>query len=149
MTASQQGYDEGFTAAERAAMKERANEVRAARTRKGAVSPQEAAAEVEAKIAELAGTDRVIAERLHELVAEHAPVLAPKTYYGMPAYAKDGKVVCFFQPAAKFKARYAMLGFGDAAALDDGVMWPTYYAITELTAEVEKRIAELVTRAAG
>lgn len=147
MNAPKQNDDEGFTEAERAAMKERAKEVRTARARKAGASPEEGEAEIQAKIAEMTGTDRELAERLHALVAEHAAVLTPRTYYGMPAYAKDGKVVCFFQPAAKFKSRYAMLGFNDTATLDDGDMWPTYYAITALTPEVEKRIAELVTRA--
>jgi uncharacterized protein YdhG (YjbR/CyaY superfamily) len=136
--------DQGFTAEELAAMKERAKETR---TRKsGKVDPE---AEVLAKIAELPDDDRVIAERIHALVAEHAPSLTPKTWYGMPAYAKDGKVAVFFQPASKFKARYGTLGFNDSAALDDGSMWPTAFALTTLTAADEKRIAELLARAAS
>lgn len=149
MNAPQQPADEGFTEAERDAMKERAKEVRAARARKAGNASADGDAEVRAKIAELAGTDRAVAERLHELVRDHAPGLAPRTWYGMPAYAKDGKVLLFLQPAAKFKARYAMLGFNDNAALDDGDMWPTYYAVAALTPEVEKRITQLVTRAVG
>ncbi len=93
--------------------------------------------------------DRAIAERIHAIVTEHAPGLRPKTWYGMPAYARDGKVVCFFQPAAKFGARYATLGFNDPAHLDEGTMWPTAFAITELTADDEARVAALVKRAAG
>lgn len=135
--------DQGFTAEERAAMKERAKETR---PRKGKVDPE---AEVLAKIAELPDDDRAIAERIHALVAEHAPSLTPKTWYGMPAYAKDGKVAVFFQPASKFKARYGTLGFNDTAALDDGSMWPTAFALTTLTAADEKRIAELLARAAS
>lgn len=137
--------DQGFTAEERAAMKERARETR---PRKGGakVDPE---AEVLAKIAELPDDDRVIAERIHALVAEHAPSFTPRTWYGMPAYAKDGKVAVFVQPASKFKARYATLGFNDSATLDDGSMWATSFAITTLTAADEKRIAELIARAAG
>ncbi|MBT0992817.1 DUF1801 domain-containing protein [Cellulomonas sp. DKR-3] len=135
--------NDGFTAEERAAMKERAKETRAT---KGKVDPE---AEVLAKIAELPDDDRAIAERIHALVAEHAPAFAPRTWYGMPAYAKDGKVAVFFQPASKFKARYATLGFNDSAALDDGSMWPTSFAITTLTPADEKRIGELIARAAG
>lgn len=130
-----------FTDAERDAMKERAKEVRG---KKG-----DGEADLLAKIAEMEDADRVMAERLHALVLEAAPGLAPKTWYGMPAYAKDGRVVLFFKPAAKFKARYATLGFNDSARLDDGAMWPTAFALTELTAADEARIAELVQRAAG
>jgi uncharacterized protein YdhG (YjbR/CyaY superfamily) len=95
----------------------------------------------------MADPDRVLAERLHAIVKDTAPELAPRTWYGMPAYAKDGKVVCFFKPALKFKVRYAELGFNDPARLDDGAMWPTVYALTELTPDVEARIAELVKKA--
>jgi uncharacterized protein YdhG (YjbR/CyaY superfamily) len=108
----------------------------------------DAEAEVLAKIAELPEPDRVLAERLHRLITASAPALAPKTWYGMPAYAKDGKIVCFFQAAAKFKSRYATLGFDVAARLDEGTMWPTAFAVTTLTAADEDRIAALVKKAA-
>lgn len=134
-----------FTAEERAAMKERAREVRS--QRKNARADPEP--EVLAKIAELPEADRLLAERVHALVREAAPHLVPRLWYGMPAYARDGKLVVFFQAAAKFKARYATLGFDQGAALDDGAMWPTAYALTELTPEVEDRIRDLVARAAG
>lgn len=138
---------QAFTADERAAMKERAREVRAQKRRGTAkVDPE---VEVLAKIAELTGTDRELAERVHALVREAAPELTPRTWYGMPAYAKDGKVVSFFQAATKFQARYATLGFNDTARLDDGAMWPTAFALTELTDAVESRIRELVRRAAA
>ncbi|MFC9918768.1 iron chaperone [Agromyces binzhouensis] len=130
----------GFTDEERAAMKERAKEVRRGKKKDGAADLLE-------KIAELEGSDRAMAERLHELITEHAPELAPRTYYGMPAWAKDGKVLCFFQPALKFKTRYATFGFNDNALLDDGELWPTSYALAELTAAGERRIVELVTKA--
>ena len=139
----------GFTAEERAAMQERAMEVKAARRRAGTATEADQLAEVLAKIAAMADADRVLAERVHAIITTAAPELTPRTWYGMPAYAKDGKVLAFFQDAAKFKARYATLGFNDAARLDDGEMWPTSFAITELTAEVEQRIADLVRRAAG
>jgi uncharacterized protein YdhG (YjbR/CyaY superfamily) len=130
---------EGFTEAERGAMKDRAKELKA-----GAKE-----SEVLAKIAEMTGRDRELGERVHELIRTAAPGLTPKLWYGMPAYARDGKVVCFFQSAAKFKSRYAMLGFSDEARLDDGDLWATYFAVTALTAETESRIADLVKRAAG
>ncbi|MFC7534033.1 iron chaperone [Actinoplanes sp. GCM10030250] len=140
--------DTSFTEEERAAMKERAKEVRAAARRGGKKADGEA--DVLAKIAEMSGTDRVLAERIHAIVKENAPGLTPKTWYGMPGYAGDnGKVVCFFQSAEKFKSRYATFGFNEDALLDDGSMWPTAFAVTELTAENEARIAELVKRAAG
>lgn len=129
----------GFTDAERDAMKERAKEVRGKK--------DNGEADLLGKIAEMEDADRVMAERLHILVSEVAPDLTPKTWYGMPAYAKDGKVVLFFKPAAKFKARYATLGFSDSASLDDGSMWPTEFALTKLTAADEQRIVSLVTRA--
>jgi uncharacterized protein YdhG (YjbR/CyaY superfamily) len=132
---------DGFTAEERAAMKERARELKKAGTR------AEGERDVLAKIAEMPPADRVMAERLHALVKEHAPDLVPRTWYGMPAYAKGGKVVCFFQSAAKFKARYATLGFSDEAGLDDGDMWPTSFALQEWTEAGEARIAALVRRA--
>jgi uncharacterized protein YdhG (YjbR/CyaY superfamily) len=134
----------GFTAEERAAMKERTRELKAEAT--GKAGGESA---VLAKIAEMPPPDRRMAERLHAIVRENAPVLAPRLWYGMPAYAKDGKVVCFFQAADKFKARYATLGFNDHAQLDDGAMWPTAFALEELTAAVETTIAELVRRAVG
>src|SRR5688500_9554386 len=138
----------GFTAEERAAMKERAKELKAEeRANKNRAAGERA---VLAKIAEMEGPDRAMAERLHEIVKASAPELSPKTWYGMPAYAnKDGKVVCFFQSAEKFDARYATLGFNDAANLDEGVMWATSFALKELTAAEEARIGALVERAAG
>jgi uncharacterized protein YdhG (YjbR/CyaY superfamily) len=129
----------GFTAEERAAMKERARELKA-----GTADGESA---VLAKIAEMPEADRAMAERLHALITATAPELAPRTWYGMPAYAKDGKVVCFFQSADKFKARYATLGFSDRANLDDGAMWPTSFALKKLTAAGEKRIRALVKKA--
>lgn len=139
-----------FTAEERAAMKARAAELRA-ESRRGSKEAKaaEAEAQVLAKIAELPPEDRAIAERVHTIVREVAPDLAPRTWYGMPAYAKDGKVLCFLKPAGKFESRYATLGFEDPAALDDGPMWPTSYAILEVTEEVAATVADLVRRAAG
>ena len=137
---------EGFTAEERAAMKERAKELKAAARRpRGKKADEEGA--LLAKIAEMPESDRVMAERIHAVVKENAPDLTPKLWYGMPAYAKDGKVLCFFQSAEKFGARYATFGFNDVAKLDDGAMWPTAFALTELTADGEARIGELVKRA--
>jgi uncharacterized protein YdhG (YjbR/CyaY superfamily) len=134
----------GFTADERAAMKERARELKAS-TKKADL--EKALLE---KIAEMPPADRDIAERLHAIVTDAAPSLTPKTWYGMPAYADaDGKVVCFFQGAAKFDARYATFGFNDPAQLDDGAMWPTSFAITSLTAAEEKKIVALVKKAVG
>ena len=130
-----------FTADEKAAIKELIKE------RKAAGNKAEAEADCLAKIAEMPPADRRLAERIHELIASNAPELAAKTWYGMPAYAKDGNVVCFFQSAGKFKARYATLGFTDKANLDDGEMWPTYYAIKTLSAADEAKIAKLVKRA--
>ena len=135
----------GFTADERAAMKERARELKAeARANK---SKAEGERDLLAKIAEMPEPDRVMAERLHALVTASAPALSPKTWYGMPAYAKDGKVVCFFQSAHKFKSRYATLGFSDTANLDEGAMWPTSFALRELTSAGEATIAALVKKA--
>src|SRR5512133_1204009 len=129
----------GFTAEERAAMKERARELKASASR------EEAEREVLAKIAEMPAPDRALAERIHEIVKAGAPTLSPKTWYGMPAYADgDGKVVCFFKSAAKFKSRYATLGFEEAANLDDGAMWPTSFALKDLTPKEEAKIAALV-----
>ena len=131
----------GFTADERAAMKERARELKA----EAAKADGEKA--LLAKIEEMEGTDREMATRLHAIVMAAAPALSPKTWYGMPAYAKDGTIVCFFQSAAKFDARYATFGFSDAAKLDQGVMWPTSWALTQLTAAEEKKISALVKKA--
>lgn len=137
----------GFSAEERAAMKERAKELKAeARAQKDKAAAEN---DVLAKIAEMPEPDRGMAARIHAIVAEHAPELMPRTWYGMPAYARDGKVVCFFQSADKFKARYATLGFNDEAKLDEGAMWPTAFALTKLTKEGEKRVAELVRKAVG
>jgi uncharacterized protein YdhG (YjbR/CyaY superfamily) len=133
-----------FTDEERDAIKNRAQEVKAA-ARRGAQADEEGA--VVAKIAELTKPDRAMAERLHVLIKASAPALSPKLWYGMPAYAKDGKIVCFFQPAHKFKTRYATLGFNDAADLDDGAMWPVAYALKELTSADETRIGALVKKA--
>jgi uncharacterized protein YdhG (YjbR/CyaY superfamily) len=137
----------GFTAEERAAMKERAAELKAS-GRGGARKADEAQACLD-KIAEMPESDRGIAERIHAIVTKEAPGLDHKTWYGMPAYAHDGKVVCFFQSAEKFGARYATFGFNDPATLDDGNMWATSFAITKLTAKDEKQIAALVRRAVG
>lgn len=136
----------GFSEDERAAMKERALEAKTAKKR-GAKADGEA--DLLAKVAEMPEPDRSMATRLHALIKGSAPDLAAKTWYGMPAYAKDGDVLVFFQPASKFKARYSTLGFNDKANLDDGKMWPTAYALTELAPADEQRIAELVRRAAG
>jgi uncharacterized protein YdhG (YjbR/CyaY superfamily) len=138
----------GFTAEERAAMRERAKEQRAeARANKNRA---EGESDLLAKIAKMQEPDRAMAERLHEIVKASAPALSPKTWYGMPAYAdKDGKVVCFFQSAQKFKSRYATLGFSDAANLDEGAMWPTSFALKKLTAAEEAKIGALVKRAVG
>ncbi|MCX5166503.1 iron chaperone [Streptomyces antibioticus] len=146
-----QKYD-GFTAEERAAMKEHAHEQKKAAARRGSSrAEKEAAAEqdVLAKIAEMPEADRILAERIHEIVKTAAPDLTPKLWYGMPAYARDGKVVCHFQSAHKFGSRYATLGFSDQAALDEGTMWPTAYALKELTAADEQFIGALVKKAAG
>ena len=132
---------EGFTDEERAAMKERAKELKAEKSKADGES------EVLAKIAEMKGSDRAMAKRLHAIVKASAPALSPKLWYGMPAYAKDGKVVCFFQAAQKFKTRYATFGFNDTANLDEGAMWPTAFALTELTAADEARIGALVKKA--
>ena len=135
----------GFTAEERAAMKERAKELKAeARANKNKAHGESA---VLAAIAEMPEPDRAMAERIHALITASAPELSPKTWYGMPAYAKDGKVVCYFTPASKFNSRYATLGFNDIATLDDGAMWPTSFALTELTADTEARIGALLKKA--
>ena len=137
----------GFTADERAAMRERAQELKAAARRGRRAGKADGEGEVLAKIAEMPAPDRAIAERLHALIKASAPALSPRTWYGMPAYAKDGKVVCFFQSAQKFKTRYATFGFSDKANLDEGAMWPTTFALAELTAANERRIRALVKKA--
>jgi len=136
-----------FTADERDAIKERAKELKAAA--RHSADRADGERDVLAKIAEMAEPDRAMATRLHAIVTRSAPALAPKTWYGMPAYARDGKVVCFFQSAQKFKSRYATLGFSDAAKLDDGAMWPTAFALKSLTAAEEARIVALVHKAMG
>ena len=135
----------GFTDEEQAAMKERAKELKAeARANKDKAAGE---SDVLAKIAEMPEPERAMAERLHEIIKASAPILSPKTWYGMPAYAKDGKVVCFFQSAQKFNTRYATLGFSDAANLDEGALWPTAYALKELTAAEAAKIGALVQKA--
>jgi uncharacterized protein YdhG (YjbR/CyaY superfamily) len=136
---------DGWTEAERAAMRERAKEMKA-EARRGAKAA-DGEKEVLAKIAEMPEPDSSLATRLHAIVMASAPDLVPRTWYGMPAYAKDGKVVCFFQPASKFDSRYATLGFNDAASLDEGAMWPTAFALMELTAAEENQIGALVKKA--
>ena len=138
---------EGFDDDERAAMKERAQELKTATKRGSRSAKVDGESDVLAKITEMPESDRVIAERIHAIINASAPELTPKTWYGMPGYAKDGKVVCFFQSSHKFKTRYSTLGFNDVAGLDDGTMWPTAFALTELTAADEARIIELVKKA--
>jgi uncharacterized protein YdhG (YjbR/CyaY superfamily) len=139
--------DESFTDAEKAAMKERARELKAeTRASKGKAQGE---SDLLAKIAEMPEPDRSMATRIHEIVRTNAPELSPKTWYGMPAYARDGKVVCFFQSSHKFESRYSTLGFNDAAKLDDGEMWPASFAVVALTPDVEARIAALVRKAVG
>jgi uncharacterized protein YdhG (YjbR/CyaY superfamily) len=138
---------QGFTAEERAAMKERARELKA--EERASKNRAEGERALLAAIAAMTGGDRAMAERLHAIVSAAAPGLWPKTWYGMPAYARDGKVVCYFQGAQKFKTRYATFGFTDEASLDDGTMWPVAFALPKLTAADEKRIAALVERAVG
>ncbi|WP_406093472.1 hypothetical protein [Kitasatospora purpeofusca] len=138
---------DGFTEDERAAMKEHAKELKAAARRNPRTAKADAEQEVLAKIAEMEPADRALAERVHALVRAAAPGLTPKLWYGMPAYAKDGKVLCFFQCAQKFKSRYATLGFSDVATLDDDTMWPTTFALTTLTPTTEARITALLTTA--
>jgi len=139
----------GFTAEERAAMKDHAQELKTAARRGPRAAKADGESDVLAKIAEMAEPDRVMAERIHAIIKASAPDLTSRTWYGMPAYAKDGKIVCFFQPARKFKTRYATLGFNDPAQLDDGAMWPIAFALTELTADDEARIGALVKKAAS
>ena len=144
-TAATSKASKGFTAAERAAMKERARELKSEeRANKNRADGERDLLE---KVAEMPGPDRTLAKRLHAIVKAHAPDLWPKTWYGMPAYARDGKVVCFFQSADKFKSRYATFGFSDEANLDDGAMWPTSFALTKLTAADEARIGKLLKKA--
>lgn len=139
----------GFTAEERAAMADRAQEMRAAAARQGRAGADDGERDVRAKLAALPPSDRAIGERLHAIVRAAAPALQPRTWYGMPAYAQDGQVICFFQSAQKFKTRYATLGFSDRARLDDGRMWPTAFALRELTPAEEARIAALLQQALG
>jgi hypothetical protein len=136
-----------FTEDERAAMRERAQEAKSAARRGSRATKADGESDVLAKIAEMPDHDRAIAERLHAIIMAAAPGLSPRTWYGMPAYAKDGKVVCFFQGAHKFKTRYATLGFSDKANLDEGAMWPNAFALKELTAADEAKISALVKRA--
>jgi len=142
-TATKKKSTAGFTAEEKAAMKERAAELKKEREGK------DGEADLLAAVAKMPQADRVMAERVHAIVKATAPDLTARTWYGMPAWAKDGKVVCFFQDAAKFKARYATLGFSDPAKLDDGNMWPTSFALKKLTAADEKKVAALVKKAVG
>ena len=138
---------EGFTDEERGAMKERAQELKTAARRGPRAAKADGESEVLGKIAEMSKSDRTMAERLHAIIKDSAPSLSPKLWYGMPGYAKDGKVVCFFQSAQKFKTRYSTFAFNDAAKLDEGAMWPVAFALTELTATEEARIAALVQQA--
>jgi uncharacterized protein YdhG (YjbR/CyaY superfamily) len=147
-TNTQAGDATGWTEDERAAMREHAAELKRAGGKGAAKAAEEAQACLD-KIAEMPDSDRVIAERVHALVTETAPQLTVRTWYGMPAYALDGKVVCFFKPAVKFKMRYSTLGFSDTATLDDGTMWPTEFAIASLRKADEKTIASLVKKAVG
>ncbi len=137
----------GFTGEERAAMKERAQELKAEARRGARAGKTDGESDVLAKIAEMPEPDRAMAKRLHAIIKASAPALSPKTWYGMPAYAKDGKVVCYLQSAQKFKSRYATFGFSDEANLDEGAMWPTSFALKELTAAEEARIGGLVKKA--
>src|SRR5215471_3499432 len=145
-TAKNKTY-EGFTEEERDAMKQRAQELKASGRRGSRANKSNNESEVLAKIAEMQEPDRVMSERLHALIKASAPDLSPRLWYGMPAYAKDGKIVCHFQPAQKFKTRYATFAFSDRANLDDGAIWPVAFALTELTAADEARIAALVKKA--
>jgi uncharacterized protein YdhG (YjbR/CyaY superfamily) len=137
----------GFTDEERAAMRERAQELKAGARPGRRAGKADGESDVLSKIAEMPESDRAMAERLHAIITASAPGLAPRTWYGMPAYAKDGKVVCYFKAAQKFKERYATFGFNDSAKLDEGAMWPTVFALKELTAAEEKKIAALVKKA--
>jgi uncharacterized protein YdhG (YjbR/CyaY superfamily) len=146
-TTARGASDSGWTDEERAAMKEHAEELKRAKKRGGKASKADGEADVLEKIAEMPDADRAMAERIHAIVKDTAPDLVPRTWYGMPAYAKDGKVICFFTAASKFNDRYASFGFNAAANLDEGSMWPTSWALTKLTRADEKRIAGLVKKA--
>jgi uncharacterized protein YdhG (YjbR/CyaY superfamily) len=146
-TAATDQKSRGFTNEERAAMKERAQELKAEARRGPRAGKADGESDVLAKIAEMPEPDRAMAKRLHAIIKASTPALSPKTWYGMPAYAKDGKVVCYFQNAQKFKSRYATFGFSDEANLDEGAMWPTSFALKELTAVEEARIGALVKKA--
>ncbi|MGH2485332.1 MAG: iron chaperone [Ktedonobacterales bacterium] len=135
--------NKGFSDEERAAIRQRAKE------QKAEAEKSDGEQALRAAIAAMPTADRTMAERLHAIITASAPTVAPKTWYGQPAYAREGKIICFFQPASKFKTRYATLGFNDSAQLDDGAMWPVYFALKELTAEVEQRIRALVKKAAS
>jgi uncharacterized protein YdhG (YjbR/CyaY superfamily) len=139
----------GFTDEERAAMRERAQELKTQARRGSGASKADGESDVLAKIAEMQGADRAMATRLHAVIKASAPSLSPRTWYGMPAYAKDGKVLCFFQSAGKFKSRYATFGFSDEANLDEGAMWPTSFALKDLTPAAEEWIGALVKQAVG
>jgi hypothetical protein len=145
-TAIKKGY-EGFTDEEKAAMQDRVQEMKVGARRGARADKADGESEVLAKIAEMPERDRAMGKRLHAVIKASAPALSPRLWYGMPAYAKDGKVVCFFQSGQKFKTRYATLGFSDAASLDEGAMWPTAFALTKLTAADEARIGALVKKA--
>ncbi|MDH2443500.1 hypothetical protein QDR37_06040 [Amnibacterium sp. CER49] len=147
MTTTQQTEDDGFSAEERAAIKDRAAELKSP-ARRGKASREDGEREVRTRIDALTGSDRASAEAFHALVAETAPELVPQTYYGFPAYAKDGKVLFWLKPAAKFRTRYAQVEFSDKAALDDGAFWATSFALPDWTPEAEERLRELVRRAA-
>jgi hypothetical protein len=147
-TATKKRYD-GFTEAEKAAMQDRVQEMKVEGRRGSRADKADGEGEVLAKIAELPESDRSMAKRLHAVIKASAPALSPKLWYGMPAYAKDGKMICFFQSAQKFKTRYATFGFSDAAKLDEGNMWPNAYALTKLTPADEARIGALVKKAAS
>src|SRR5262245_4911867 len=146
-TTARSKESKGFTDDERAAMKERVQELKAEARRGSRPGKADGESDLLAKIAEMREPDRSMAQRLHAIIKATAPALSPKTWYGMPAYAKDGKVVCFFQSAQKFNARYATFGFSDVASLDEGAMWPTSFALKELTGTEEARIGALVKRA--
>jgi hypothetical protein len=146
-TTATSGTSRGFTDEERAAMKEHAQELKTAARRGSRATKADGESDVLAKLAEMPEPDRAIGERLHTIITASAPALVPRLWYGQPAYAKDGKIVCFFQGKYKFKSRYATLGFNDPANLDDGAMWPTAYAVTDLSAADLKRVEELIKRA--
>jgi uncharacterized protein YdhG (YjbR/CyaY superfamily) len=148
-TTARGNKSKGFTDEERAAMKERAQELKAEARRGARSGKADGESDVLAKIAEMQGPDRAMAKRIHAIIKASAPALSPRTWYGMPAYAKDGKVVCYFQSARKFKSRYATFGFNDKAKLDEGAMWPTAFALKKLTAAEEARIGALVKKAVG